>query len=37
MPEIELKDLNKLKFEKAEVTIDDGDLDDIILKLRKQR
>ena len=37
MPEIELKDLDKLEFEKPDVTIDDNDLDDMILKLRKQK
>ena len=37
MPEIELKDLDKLEFDKPDVTIDDSDLDDMILKLRKQK
>ena len=37
MPEVELKDLDKLKIEKPEVTIGDKDLDEMILKLRKQK
>jgi trigger factor len=37
MPKVELRDLDKLKIEVPEVTIDDGDLDDMILKLRKQK
>ena len=37
MPVIELKDLDKLKVEKPDVTIDDSDLDEMILKLRKQK
>ena len=37
MPEIELKDLDKLEFEMPEVTIEDADMDDMILKLRKQK
>ena len=37
MPEVELKDLDKLKIEKPEVTIGDEDLDEMILKLRKQK
>jgi len=37
MPVIELKDLDKLKVERPDVTIDDSDLDDMILKLRKQK
>ncbi|MDH3435206.1 MAG: trigger factor, partial [Gammaproteobacteria bacterium] len=37
MPRIELKDLDKIKIEVPEVTIDDSDLDDMILKLRKQK
>jgi trigger factor len=37
MPVIELKDLEKLKIEKPDVTIDDSDLDDMLLKLRKQK
>ncbi len=37
MPEVELKDLDKLSFEKPEVTIGDDDMDDMILKLRKQK
>ena len=37
MPEVVLKDLDKLKVEMPDVTIDDSDLDDMILKLRKQK
>ena len=37
MPEVKLKGIDKLKIEKPEVTIDDSDLDDMILKLRKQK
>lgn len=37
MPEVSLKDLDKLKVEMPDVTIDDSDLDDMILKLRKQK
>jgi trigger factor len=37
MPEVNLKDLDKLKIETPDVTIDDSDLDDMILKLRKQK
>jgi trigger factor len=37
MPEVELKDLDKLKIESPDVTIGDSDLDDMILKLRKQK
>ena len=37
MPVVELKDLDKLKIEKPDVTIDDSDLDDMLLKLRKQK
>jgi len=37
MPEIELKDLDKLKIETPDVTIDDSDLDEMVLKLRKQK
>ena len=37
MPEVELKDLDKLKIEKPEVTIEDSDMDKMILKLRRQK
>ena len=37
MPEVELKDLDKIKIEKPDVTIADSDMDDMILKLRKQK
>lgn len=37
MPEVNLKDLDKLKIEMPDVSIDDSDLDDMILKLRKQK
>jgi len=37
MPEVELKDLDKLRIEKPEVTIGDDDLDDMIGKLRQQK
>lgn len=37
MPEVELKNLDKLKIERPEVTIGDEDLDAMILKLRKQK
>jgi trigger factor len=37
MPDVELTDLDKIKVEKAEVEIGDGDLDDMIEKLRKQK
>jgi trigger factor len=37
MPEIELKNLDKIKVEKPDVTISDGDLDAMIEKLRKQK
>jgi trigger factor len=37
MPDVNLKDLDKLKIETPDVTIDDSDLDDMILKLRKQK
>ena len=37
MPEVELKDLDKIKIEKPEVTIGDDDLDDMLLNLRKQK
>jgi trigger factor len=37
MPEIELKDLDKIKVEKPDVQISDEDMDEMILKLRKQK
>ena len=37
MPEVKLKDLDKIKIEKPEVEISDEDMDDMILKLRKQK
>jgi len=37
MPEVDLKGLDKIKVEKPEVEIGDGDLDDMIEKLRKQK
>ncbi len=37
MPDIELKDLDKLEIEQPEVTIEDSDMDEMILKLRKQK
>jgi trigger factor len=37
MPVVELKDLEKIKIEKPDVMIDDGDIDDMILNLRKQK
>ena len=37
MPQIELKDLDKIKVEVPEVTIDDNDMDDMILRLRRQK
>ncbi len=37
MPEVVLKDLEKIKIEKPEVTIGDNDIDDMLLKLRKQK
>lgn len=37
MPEIELKGHDSIKIEKAEVSIDDADLDDMIDKLRQQK
>jgi trigger factor len=37
LPEVELKDLDKIKVEKPEVSIDDEDLDDMLLSLQKQR
>ena len=37
MPEVDLKDLEKIKIEKPEVTIGDDDVDDMLLSLRKQK
>ena len=37
LPEVELKDLDKIKVEKPDVEIRDEDLDDMMLSLRKQR
>ena len=37
MPEVELKDLDKIKVEKPDVEISDADMDEMILKLRKQK
>ena len=37
MPDVALKDLDKIKVEKPEVEIGAGDLDDMIEKLRKQK
>ena len=37
LPEVELKDLEKIKIEKPDVTIDDKDLDEMIEKLQKQK
>jgi trigger factor len=37
LPEVELKDLDKIKVEKPEVEIGDEDLDDMMLSLRRQR
>ncbi len=37
MPVVVLKDLEKIKIEKPEVSIDDNDLDDMMLNLRKQK
>jgi trigger factor len=37
LPEVELKDLDKIKVEKPEVSIGDDDLEDMLLSLRKQR
>ncbi len=37
MPEVELNDLDKLEFERPEVTIGDEDMEDMILKLRRQK
>jgi trigger factor len=37
MPEVVLKDLEKIKVEKPEVTIDDSDIDGMLMNLRKQK
>jgi len=37
MPEVELKDLDKIKIEIAEVEIGDADIDEMLLSLRRQR
>jgi len=37
LPEVELKDLDKIKIDKPEVAIGDEDLDDMMMSLRKQR
>ncbi len=37
LPEVELKSLDKIKVEKPVIEIDDSDLDDMMLSLRKQR
>jgi len=37
MPEVKLKDLDKIRIEQPEVTISDSDMDDMILKLQKQK
>ncbi|MBT8098306.1 MAG: trigger factor [Gammaproteobacteria bacterium] len=37
MPDVELKNLDKIKVEKPDVTITDADLDEMVLKLRKQK
>ena len=37
MPEVELKNLDKIKVERPEVEIADSDLDDMIEKLRRQK
>ena len=37
MPEVELKGLDKIKVEQPDVSLGDKDLDDMILKLRKQK
>ncbi len=37
MPEVELKNLNKIKIETPDVTIGKKDVDDMLLKLRKQK
>lgn len=37
MPEVELKDLEKIKIENPDVTIGDADVDDMLLNLQKQK
>ena len=37
MPKVELKDLDKIAVEVPEVTIGDADMDDMMLRLRKQK
>ena len=37
MPDVDLKDLDKLEIEQPEITIGDSDMDDMILKLRQQK
>jgi trigger factor len=37
MPDIKLKDLEKIKIEKPDVTIGDEDIDDMLTNLRKQK
>lgn len=37
MPEVELRNLDKIKVEKPDVQINDEDLDDMVAKLRKQK
>ena len=37
MPDIKLKDLEKIKIEKPDVTIGDEDVDDMLMNLRKQK
>ena len=37
LPEVKLKDLDKIKVEKPDVSIGDQDLDDMLMSLRRQR
>jgi len=37
LPEVKLKDLDKIKVEKPDVSIGDEDLDDMLMSLRRQR
>jgi len=37
MPDVVLKDLEKIKVQTPDVSIDDSDIDDMMLKLRKQK
>lgn len=37
MPEVELKNLEKIKIERPAVTIEDSDVDDMLVNLRKQK